>query len=60
MVHAHFYGQTDAGIGAHKIAKIITPMEISFLFFDSGDTSSSGFASLLLELKIKMNSAIIQ
>ena len=59
-VHALFYGQIDVGIGAHKIAKTITPMYTIFLFFDSGETSSSGFASLLLELRIKMNNAIIQ
>ncbi len=60
MVHALCYGQTDDGIGAHKIAKIITPMYTIFLFFDNGEMSSSGLASLLLELRIKMNIAIIQ
>ena len=60
MVPVLYYGKIDAGSGAHKTAKTITPMYTIFLFFDNGDMSSNGRASLLLELKIKMKIAIIQ
>ena len=60
MVHVPYYGKIDCGSGAHKNAKTITPMLTIFLFYDSGDMSSNGCASLLLELRIKMKIAIIQ
>ena len=60
MAHVLYYGKIELGSGAHKTAKTITPTYTIFLFFDSGDMSSNGCASLLLELKIKMKIAIIQ
>ncbi len=52
--------QKPDGNGAHKTANPIIPMYASFLFLESGETSSSGDALGLLELITRINIAISQ
>ncbi len=52
--------QKPDGKGAHKIANPIIPMYASFLFFESGEISSSGDELGLLELIKRINIAISQ
>ena len=53
------YGKIPGGSGAQRNASIITIPKIFFLFSESGEISSSGFASGLRIKNTSMKMAII-
>jgi len=60
MALEFYQGNQPDGNGAHKKAKIITPINEIFLFLDNGDISSAGFALGFLELNKRRRIAINQ
>ena len=60
MVLESYQGNKPEGNGAHKIANTTTPAYANFLFLESGDMSSRGFALGFLELMIRIKIAISQ